>query len=91
MARPVVATRVGGLPEVILHDRTGLLVEPENSQALADAVTVLLQNLPMLIQLGQTARNHAQQRFSWQQHVDSYDKLYRISRLWNDKSFWVGI
>lgn len=77
MARPIVATRVGGLPEVILHDRTGLLVEPENALVLADAVTALLQDSTYAIRLGQSAKSHAQQQFSWQNHVDGYDKLYK--------------
>jgi glycosyltransferase involved in cell wall biosynthesis len=39
---PVVATNVGGLPEVVEHDRTGLLVPPRDPAALADAISALL-------------------------------------------------
>ena len=42
MARPVVATRVGGLPEVVVHGETGLLVEPNNKISLADALAFLI-------------------------------------------------
>jgi glycosyltransferase involved in cell wall biosynthesis len=39
---PVVATNVGGLPEVVEHDRTGLLVPPRDSAALAEAISRIL-------------------------------------------------
>lgn len=41
-AKPVIATTVGGLPEMVEHGKTGLLVEPRNSRALADAILELL-------------------------------------------------
>jgi glycogen(starch) synthase len=77
MARPLVAARVGGLPEFIIHEHTGVLVEPENSQALADAVAILLTRSSYAEQLGKRARERARELFSWQSHVDSYDRLYR--------------
>ncbi len=42
--RPVVATRVGGLPEAVRHGETGILVEPHNPAALADAITHFYQD-----------------------------------------------
>jgi glycogen(starch) synthase len=77
MARPVVATRVGGLPEVVLHEQTGLLVENENSGALAEAAAFLLTQPATAMKMGQTARLRAHHTFSWQRHVDAYDALYQ--------------
>ena len=77
MARPVIATRVGGLPEVVVHEHTGLLVEPDSAPALADALRFLLRHPALAIQMGRAARSRAQQMFSWQNHVESYDRLYR--------------
>jgi glycogen synthase len=77
MARPVVATRIGGLPEVIAHDVTGLLVEAEDAQGLANTVTFLLRRRERAISMGQTARSRVAQLFSWKNHVDGYDSLYR--------------
>lgn len=77
MARPIVATRVGGLPEIVDHQRTGLLVEKENSIALADAITFLLGNIATASRMGQEARSRTQQKFSWEGCVDAYDSLYR--------------
>jgi len=76
MERPVVAMSVGGLPEVVRHQHTGLLVEPENTAALADAVIYLLRNPAAATQMGQAARLRAQQAFNWYAHVDAYDNLY---------------
>ncbi|WP_396626742.1 glycosyltransferase [Luteitalea sp.] len=43
-ARPIVATETGGIPEVVAHDETGLLVPPRDAEALADALATLLQD-----------------------------------------------
>jgi glycogen(starch) synthase len=77
MARPIVATRVGGLPEVVAHEETGLLVESENSRALALAVVSLLSHPEVAGRMGESARARAQRLFDWQHHVNTYDALYR--------------
>jgi glycogen(starch) synthase len=77
MARPIVATRVGGLPEVVVHGETGLLVESENSDALAEAILFLLNHPDTARKLGGAARDRAQIVFNWERHVDAYDALYQ--------------
>ncbi len=77
MARPVVATRVGGLPEVVVHERTGFLIESENSAALAQAITGLLEQPERARQMGQAARRRAKEVFSWERYVNAYDALYQ--------------
>lgn len=77
MARPVVATRLGGLPEVIADGETGLLVEAENSAALAAAVTSLLERPADAERMGRAARRRAQERFSLEGMADAYARLYR--------------
>lgn len=80
MARPVVASRVGGLPEVIAHHETGLLVETEDSKAMAEAALFLLERSDLMTHIGQVARRRAQERFSWEQHLAAYDALYQQLR-----------
>jgi glycosyltransferase involved in cell wall biosynthesis len=60
--RPVVATRVGGLPEAVRDGETGLLVEPRNPTALAEAIIRFYEE-----DMGGIFRRHIlkQQRFSW--------------------------
>ena len=77
MARPVVATRVGGLPEVIVHEETGLLVDQENSSALAQAITLLLDYPEVAVQMGQAGRSRVRELFSWERCVDAYDTVYQ--------------
>lgn len=76
MARPVIAAQVGGLSEIIVHEQTGMLVEPENAMALAAAVATLLGEPDRLRQMGQAARDHALTHFGWETYVDTYEQLY---------------
>ena len=75
--RSVVATRVGGLPEVVDDGITGVLVEPGDSQRFVRAVDALLADPARADRLGRAARESAMHRFDWAQHVDAYDRLYR--------------
>ncbi len=77
MGRPVVATRVGGLPEVVEDQKTGFLVDPDDAEALADALAFLLTHLETAAELGRTARRRAIEEFSWEQCVAAYASLYR--------------
>jgi glycosyltransferase involved in cell wall biosynthesis len=77
MARPVVATPVGGLSEVVAHQQTGLLVPPEDPVRLAEAITFLLARPAVATQMGQAARHRMQGAFTWERCVDAYDTLYR--------------
>jgi glycogen(starch) synthase len=84
MARPIVATSVGGLPDVIVDRRTGLLVEPGSSGAIAEAVVWLLDHPEKAVQIGNNARLQAQNAFTWTGYVKAYDDLYQ--RLVRDRS-----
>jgi len=77
MARPVVGSWAGGLPEIIEHGETGLLMAPEDSGALVDAITSLLGNPETAVRMGQAARARVLKEFGWQRYVDAYDSLYR--------------
>jgi N-acetyl-alpha-D-glucosaminyl L-malate synthase BshA len=79
---PSVATQVGGIPEVVLHERTGLLVpfpsEPGKSPAaeLARAVESLLKDPGRRKQMGQAAQERAKSHFSGETIVAQYEALY---------------
>jgi glycogen(starch) synthase len=79
MARPVVAARVGGLAEAVEHGTTGLLVERENSVALAGGMLHLLADPALADRMGLAARERARARFAWDRCVDEYERLYELS------------
>ena len=77
MARPVVGACVGGLPEVVLHQKTGLLAKPEDREGLAEAMLFLLSHPQVASAFGKAAFRRAQEAFSFARYVDAYDDLYR--------------
>jgi glycosyltransferase involved in cell wall biosynthesis len=79
-SRAVVATRVGGTPELVLHDVTGLLVERGDRKALADAIAALLRDPSRRQRLGQAAREHVTRGFSSEQTVDQLVAVYAGAR-----------
>ena len=77
LARPIVGTAVGGIPEFVVHGHTGLVVPPEDPVALADAVCELLGHRQRLAEMGHAAIERVRTHFSWEEHVSRYDDLYR--------------
>ena len=74
--RPVAATRAGGIPEVIDHDETGLLVEPTNPDALGDAIATLLDDASMRERFGANGRRRAED-FSVERMTDRTITVYQ--------------
>jgi glycosyltransferase involved in cell wall biosynthesis len=56
---PVVATRVGGIPDIVAHGTTGLLVEKGNVEQLADALITLLRDPVRCVRMGEAASEFA--------------------------------
>jgi glycogen synthase len=77
MARPMVASRAGGLPEVIVHGESGMLVERDDARGLADAITFLLEHPDEAARMGQAARDRIRETMSLDRCVDAYDDVYR--------------
>jgi glycosyltransferase involved in cell wall biosynthesis len=71
-----VATSVGGTPEIVEHERTGLLVPPGNAEALARAVITLLVDEEQRAQYGAAARVLAEQRFDLTGWAEQLARLY---------------
>ncbi len=76
MARPVIAAKVGGLPDIILDQQTGLLFEPENADALSLAMLKLISDQNATIRLGLSGRQHAELSFNWEDCVSRYQAIY---------------
>jgi glycosyltransferase involved in cell wall biosynthesis len=73
---PVVATRVGDVPTVVLDDRTGVLVPPENVELLASAIATLLQNAGQRERFGAAARKLIEDEFSAGRMTTDYLRVY---------------
>jgi glycosyltransferase involved in cell wall biosynthesis len=79
--RPVVGTRVGGTPELVVDRETGLLVERGDVAGLASAIETLLADEALRARLGAQARAHVEDRFSADRSLDRLLALYREVRV----------
>jgi glycosyltransferase involved in cell wall biosynthesis len=77
---PVVASRVGGLLDLIDDGRTGLLVKPDDPSALADALESLVLSPAHAAKLGASAREEVTRRYSFDRMVRAFEDLY-LSQL----------
>jgi glycosyltransferase involved in cell wall biosynthesis len=77
MKKPVVASRVGGIPEVIVDGVTGVLVEPGDSDALARAIISLLNEPEKAKAMGERARQAVEEKYSFGRMLDRMLRLYR--------------
>ena len=74
---PIVASDIGGIPDVIRDGETGLLVPPGDSNALAYAVERLLCEPGLGATLASKARRHAEDQFSWKSVSERFDQVFR--------------
>ena len=75
--RPVVATRVGGVPDVVRDGVEGFLVEPGATDELADRLAELAQDPALRERMGEQGRDRVLPRYAVQRLVDDVDQLYR--------------
>jgi glycosyltransferase involved in cell wall biosynthesis len=76
MELPIVATNVGGTPEVVMDNITGLLIPPANSHAISEAIQYLFQNPDVRKNMGEAGRNRVFQHFTIYQMVQQTKNLY---------------
>jgi sugar transferase (PEP-CTERM/EpsH1 system associated) len=73
---PVVATRVGGNPELVVHEVTGLLVEPRSTDSLVAALSRYAEDPGLRTAHGRAARQRAEGEFGLRRMLSAYDDLY---------------
>jgi glycosyltransferase involved in cell wall biosynthesis len=73
--RPVVATGVGGMPEIVVDGETGLLVSPGDTSALAAAILSLLQDPPRRRAMGEAGRRRVEERFSLPERLRRFEAI----------------
>ena len=75
--KPVVVTRVGGLPEVVDEGDNGFVTPPDDATALAEALARLLADPAMSDRFGQRSLELAETRYSWAQSAEQTERVYR--------------
>ena len=72
-----IGTRVASLPEVVEHEVSGFLVEPNSPKSLSDAISYLVDHPQRALKMGTAARDRAVQFFTWKAVVERCIELYR--------------
>ena len=80
MGRPVIASAVGGLIEVVLQEETGLMVPPDNPAALAREMMRLCASPELAAEMGRKARIRAEQTFAYDTFVGAYERAFERAR-----------
>ena len=70
---PSIASNVGGTPEAVLHNKTGLIID--NFDELDDAIKKLIDNKQNRIELGQNAKKRAENELNWENQIEKYNNL----------------
>jgi len=82
---PIVATQTGGIPDVVIHGETGLLVPPHNPEALAQSILMLYCDRNLAVRLGQRGYEVVHQKFSAQamagKIIDLYERVASKKRI----------
>jgi len=74
--KPVVATEIGGIPELVANEETGYLVPPRNPDALANAIVNLLKSPQRAKEMGRRGRTRFEERFTKRKMLSEVEYLY---------------
>ncbi len=78
---PVIASRIGGVPEVVVDGGTGVLVNAEDVSGLSKAMIMLAENDDLRKDLGIKARRHAESHFDWEDSIERMLAIYRQMQM----------
>lgn len=74
--KPVVVSNIGGLPEVVENNITGIMVEPDNIEQSTNALEKLILNKELRIRLGKNGREMVKSRYGWENSINRMIKIY---------------
>ena len=77
LGKPVIASRVGGIPEIVADGETGVVVEPKDCQALARAMVQILEDPVLAERMGSAARAQMSEKFNYQNYYTAYHNMVR--------------
>lgn len=76
-ANPIVATNVGGVPEVVVDGKTGFLVEKQNPEEMANAIIKLIEDAELRIQMGKAGRKRYEEFYTEDKAIDSMLRVFQ--------------
>jgi len=79
MGKPIIATKVGGIPEAIEDGKNGILVEPDVNE-IVEKIEYLLENKEFAEKLGRNAKKTAEEKFTWNKSADRFMEIYKRLR-----------
>lgn len=74
--KPIVGFEHGGIQEMVVQNKNGILVEPNNINSLTRAIEKLVENEPLRIEMGEQSRNRAIYDFSPKKFIEKFEKIY---------------
>jgi glycosyltransferase involved in cell wall biosynthesis len=77
MEKPVIATNVGGIPELIIDGETGFLVEKGNSNEIVEKILLLLNDNEKSKQMGKAGRKFIEKKFSWEKITEDFVNIIK--------------
>lgn len=76
MKKAIIATNVGGNPELVENGRNGFLVPPKNVESLADSIKTLIVNDDLRVKMGSESRDIVKEKFNWDVVIPKIEKVY---------------
>jgi len=73
---PVIASRFGGIPEIVIQGETGLLVDPEDAQGFGKAIAALAEDKNLRLEMGIKGRNSVKAKYDWKNCVNQMIEIY---------------
>jgi glycosyltransferase involved in cell wall biosynthesis len=84
-ARPVLGSRLGGIPELISENESGLLFTPNDADGLCEKIIDVLSDPELAAQMGQCGRQRIEREYSYEEHIRRISDLYIRLKKCNDK------
>ena len=77
-ALPVIASRTGGIPEIVIDNDTGILVEPADADSLANAIAILASDRAKRVEMGRRGQERVEQQFTWERSLGQINDIYTL-------------
>ena len=77
LGKPVIGSRIGGIPELVKDNKTGLTFEPGNAEDLYSKMEYLINNKDKMVEMGRNARRYVEEEFNPEKYYQALIKVYQ--------------